>query len=59
MKSFVLGCLPVAFVLPQLATGAREQTRNMPDIISGPNPRGIPGSQDDPTGLLLTTISIN
>ena len=23
------------------------------------NPRGIPGSQDDPTGLLLTTISIN
>ena len=25
----------------------------------GINPRGIPGSQDDPTGLLLTTISIN
>jgi hypothetical protein len=25
----------------------------------GINPRGIPGSQDDPTGFLLTTIGIN
>jgi hypothetical protein len=28
-------------------------------VARGINPRGIPGSQDDPTGLLLTTISIN
>src|SRR6202041_898903 len=42
MKSFVLGCLLVAFVLPQLATGAREQTRNMPDIISGPPLADLP-----------------
>jgi hypothetical protein len=25
----------------------------------GITPRGVPGSQDDPTGLLLTTISVN
>ena len=42
MKSFVLGCLLVAFVLPQLATGAREETRYMPDIISGPPLADLP-----------------